>query len=465
MQMLKLMCGVSLTVLAVITIAACGADPPGTEPGSGGSPADDGGGYVHCTSDLCVPAAALDAGECNCVALVCAQDPTCCDATAGSWSAACVEQTGELCGADCSGACAHDRCNTGLALEPTCDPCVAAICDASPYCCDADTGVWDQQCISLSEMFCDEGCTAECAHDLCDDGVALDPTCSNCVAAVCATDPFCCDASMGAWDQFCTAAAGNLCGTGCAQICGDMVCGYGESQLHCPEDCGMTYCGDAMCDADEDMMNCPVDCGGTCGDMICAPPETLQTCVVDCGGFCGDGVCDIVLEDSTVCPADCGGGCGDMVCLGGEDVFTCPADCGFCGDSICVQPAESIIICPSDCIRCGDGICSVASETAANCAFDCGYCGDSICAGNETPYGCHTDCGSCGDAICVTPETSQSCPADCDTVVCGDNECEGLENPHDVPRGLPCAGKHVHTVDSRPHGGSGCTDPQRLHRF
>jgi hypothetical protein len=50
-----------------------------------------------------------------------------------------------------------------------------------------------------------------CAHDPCQGGAALDPDCDPCVAAVCAADPFCCATQ---WDATCVSAAGS-CGLGC----------------------------------------------------------------------------------------------------------------------------------------------------------------------------------------------------------------------------------------------------------
>ncbi len=75
---------------------------------------------------------------------------------------------------------------------------------------------------------CSEGSTqpAQCAHDLCSQGVALEqgpPACETCVDTVCACDPFCCTNS---WDGFCVHEAQQLCGktcgsnNGCLATCG-----------------------------------------------------------------------------------------------------------------------------------------------------------------------------------------------------------------------------------------------------
>ncbi len=40
--------------------------------------------------------------------------------------------------------CDHDPCETGGLLNPGCSPCVQAICQADPYCCNTE---WDQICV------------------------------------------------------------------------------------------------------------------------------------------------------------------------------------------------------------------------------------------------------------------------------------------------------------------------------
>jgi hypothetical protein len=51
-----------------------------------------------------------------------------------------------------------------------------------------------------------------CAHEVCDQGAALDPTCSSCAGTVCGEDAFCCTQT---WDETCVEEAGSLCGTSC----------------------------------------------------------------------------------------------------------------------------------------------------------------------------------------------------------------------------------------------------------
>ncbi|HTJ85203.1 MAG TPA: hypothetical protein VL400_25980 [Polyangiaceae bacterium] len=49
------------------------------------------------------------------------------------------------------GACAHDPCATGAALDPTCDPCVILVCGFSSSCCDT---TWDASCVIAAGAFC-----------------------------------------------------------------------------------------------------------------------------------------------------------------------------------------------------------------------------------------------------------------------------------------------------------------------
>ncbi len=45
-------------------------------------------------------------------------------------------------------ACGHELCTAGVALDPTCHPCVEKVCNSSGlgYCCDTSTGTWDAAC-------------------------------------------------------------------------------------------------------------------------------------------------------------------------------------------------------------------------------------------------------------------------------------------------------------------------------
>lgn len=76
---------------------------------------------------------------------------------------------------------------------------------------------------------------------------------------------------------------------GIESVCGDGVCGGGETCSTCEEDCGVCgYCGDGACNGDETCATCEADCGPCeyCGDGICNNGETCSTCEEDCGS-CG----------------------------------------------------------------------------------------------------------------------------------------------------------------------------------
>jgi hypothetical protein len=67
---------------------------------------------------------------------------------------------------DCSHTCAHDPCQEGLELTPSCDTagCVATVCEADTFCCPGGLeGSWDEFCIALY---------TQCAPNCCPAGTA-----------------------------------------------------------------------------------------------------------------------------------------------------------------------------------------------------------------------------------------------------------------------------------------------------
>lgn len=52
--------------------------------------------------------------------------------------------------------CAHDQCDQGFALTPSCDPCVAQICDFDPFCC---SNSWDATCVGWVASICSQSCS------------------------------------------------------------------------------------------------------------------------------------------------------------------------------------------------------------------------------------------------------------------------------------------------------------------
>ncbi|MBM4358869.1 MAG: lamin tail domain-containing protein [Deltaproteobacteria bacterium] len=59
-------------------------------------------------------------------------------------------------------ACAHDLCEQGDPLEPSCDPCVNELCGTvDPYCCNllaGQSGSWDAMCIAEVQKVCGLDC-------------------------------------------------------------------------------------------------------------------------------------------------------------------------------------------------------------------------------------------------------------------------------------------------------------------
>jgi hypothetical protein len=135
-----------------------------------------------CSHDYCVTGIPLKSTcSSTCVAKICAQKPSCCDATNGAWDASCValvpsickktcptntwsqscvDKVYSMCGGFCQNrpGCAHDRCYSGAALDPACDPCVAQICAQMPDCC---TKEWNNVCAERVKSVCGQGCPAE----------------------------------------------------------------------------------------------------------------------------------------------------------------------------------------------------------------------------------------------------------------------------------------------------------------
>jgi hypothetical protein len=69
--------------------------------------------------------------------------------------------------------CAHDPLVEGGPLNPTCDPGVECVCSFDDFCCGADEGTWDDQCVCeyecirplaevcepIDQDICDEDCS------------------------------------------------------------------------------------------------------------------------------------------------------------------------------------------------------------------------------------------------------------------------------------------------------------------
>ena len=96
----------------------------------------------------------------NQVANVCGKD-----CSTGTWSQACVNQVKSQCNAHCLNEnvppCAHDKCYVGAALDAACDPCVAQVCADTPSCCGDSGGTWTGLCVEKVASVCGETCAAK----------------------------------------------------------------------------------------------------------------------------------------------------------------------------------------------------------------------------------------------------------------------------------------------------------------
>ncbi len=108
-------------------------------------------------------------------------------------------------------ACGHDACEVGDLMDPSCDECVAAVCETDSYCCDV---AYDEYCVAAAQAESVCGCApaVTCEHDVCEVGALLDPACDDCVATVCAEDGYCCNTE---WDDLCVSRAVESCSQSC----------------------------------------------------------------------------------------------------------------------------------------------------------------------------------------------------------------------------------------------------------
>lgn len=308
--------------------------------------------------------------------------------------------------------------------------------------CAADCGTYDT---SACGMFGGDCCSANGT-----------PGCTDaaCTAAVCATDPSCCD---GSWGDTCAIAAFNECPAVCDD-CGDgminspiEVCdgadlnaedcssqGFDYGTLGCTPDC--TAFDTAGCS------NYAGDCCSNNGSPGCDDPQcTTDVCATD--SFC----CDNVWDDSCaneafiLCPAVCDN-CGDGVInspveqcdgvdLGAEDCVSqggfggalgCAADCTFdttsctsaqdcCGPSGGNSPGCSDFtcqasICAIDSFCCEtdwDGTCADRANGSDGNGDQCGVCGfgciHSLCETGAELSGCVMT-NTCVAAVCVADD-------------------------------------------------------------
>ncbi|MBI4700464.1 MAG: hypothetical protein HY744_04735 [Deltaproteobacteria bacterium] len=173
-----------------------------------------GGGSGKCppnAHNVCEKGDKLDPSCGECAKAVCEQDSYCCDT---EWDQTCVAEVDKFCSSPCGGGgggC-HSPCQQGDAMKPGCSACVEAVCKADGYCC---SGKWDDICVgeAKAEPKCASECAGGCAHSPCSEGAKLPSNCKpGCTDKVCGDDPFCCDTE---WDKYCVDGAKKAGTCGC----------------------------------------------------------------------------------------------------------------------------------------------------------------------------------------------------------------------------------------------------------
>lgn len=207
-----------------------------------------------------------------------------------------------------------------------------------------------------------------CDHSPCVAGTKLDPTCSPCVAQVCAFDSFCCNV---AWDSICVNEAKTTCGLTCP-VCGNGTCEPGETTTTCPQDC-TPPCAHDVCEPGEAL------------DQAC---DTCATSICAADPFCctvfWDRVC--VEEAETVCGKNCDG-CAHDFCAVGDPLEN---NCDPCAATVCGTD-------PFCCTTGWDSRC--VQEAADACNLTCAICSHSLCT-QGTPL--ESSCDPCVTAVCTT---------------------------------------------------------------
>jgi hypothetical protein len=180
-----------------------------------------------------------------------------------------------------TGKCDHDVCTAGTALKTDCGDCAAAVCKEDAFCCDGTSGEWDSVCVGEVDKYCAASCgggTTKCDHNPCTAGTALASTCSACVTAVCANDPFCCNTQSGEWDSYCVKEASDpandpappaACANACTAGCAHPEC---EAGAALKTDC--SACATAVCTGDD--FCCTTEWDSLCVDA--AKKETACSC-------------------------------------------------------------------------------------------------------------------------------------------------------------------------------------------
>jgi hypothetical protein len=202
----------------------------------------------------------VEQGE-ACGDVVCAAGDICCNASCNQ----CTKPDMVCIQLACDDGCGHSECSQGTALESACSDCAAAVCAEDAFCCESS---WDGLCVKEAESLCADTCAPPpppaCVHSECDAGAALDGACSTCAAAVCGSDAFCCATE---WDSLCAKEAAELC----ADTCAPAGCAHDECAAGGTLDAACSPCATSVCDADD----------------YCCSTEWDDLCVSEAAELCG----------------------------------------------------------------------------------------------------------------------------------------------------------------------------------
>lgn len=243
----------------------------------------------------------------------------------------------------CGNNCSHDVCTAGPPLGQNCGKCAAVVCQQDPFCCES---FWDATCVSEASQCapCGGGTAGSggapaqdcqsCAIGSCGPQVNAclqDDECQGCLGSA---DPSCfvnprvkdlvvctCNGSCAAsCAEECKVFGGGTGGTGGAGggTGGSAGAGGGPSSI----------CGDGICDGQETCGSCGNDCGSCdCAHGVCfaggklegsCSPCTQTVCSQD--PFC----CSTEWDDQCVQRAQ--NNCGPNACVGGQPPKPDPYD-------------------------------------------------------------------------------------------------------------------------------------------
>ncbi len=371
-----------------------------------------------CSGDPPGPTCGKGAGPCGepngtpgcddveCCELICGQDPFCCDV---EWDQICADAAIEQCGGKKGPTCGKGAGPCGEPNgTPGCDDveCCELICGQDPFCCDVE---WDGICADAANEQCGGKPGSDCCiangTPGCDD--------KDCTNLICGQDPFCCDVE---WDQICADAASEQCA-----VCGgdpQPVCGEGAGP--CDEPNGTPGCDDVEC--------CKLICAK---DPFCCDVEWDQICADAANDLCGKVECECdgdINGNGNVGPADLA---ALLASWGTPGVgFPCSTDIDGDGN---VGPADLAELL-ANWGSCDDDPQPVCGEGAGPCGEPNGTpgCNDVECCElicGQDPFCCDVEwdqiCADAANEQCGGKPGSDCCVAN-GTPGCDDQACQDL---------------------------------------